>query len=82
MNRYKLLRVTPETKEQLAYLVNLSRSPDTKGWPSDLKTLDFWRDPTTLAQSVDIFTDNGALMEQELLSKGMQPSTLMDDVQR
>uniref|UniRef100_A0A0P6D443 Zinc carboxypeptidase n=1 Tax=Daphnia magna TaxID=35525 RepID=A0A0P6D443_9CRUS len=78
---YKLLRVTPQTKEQLAYLVNLSRSPDTKGWPSDLKTLDFWRDPTTLAQSVDIFTDNGALMEQELLSKGMQPSTLMDDVQ-
>ncbi|KAI9560707.1 hypothetical protein GHT06_011657 [Daphnia sinensis] len=78
---YKLLRVTPRTTEQLAYLVNLSLSPDTKGWPSDVKTIDFWRDPTTLAESVDIFTDNGALLEQELLSKGMQPSTLMDDVQ-
>ncbi|XP_046651366.1 carboxypeptidase A2-like [Daphnia pulicaria] len=79
---YKLLRVTPETTEQLAYLVNLSLTPDTKGWPTgDDNALDFWRDPTGLGGPVDILTNNGAFLERELTSRGMYPSMLMDDVQ-
>lgn len=78
-----MLRVTPETTEQLAYLVNLSLTPDTKGWPTgDDNALDFWRDPTGLGWPVDILTNNGAFLERELTSRGMSPSMLMDDVQR
>lgn len=80
--RYQLLRVTPETKEQLVYLIQLSQSADKLTLPTGLKVLDFWRDPSSLGQSVDILTDNGRLLDQELESKGMPSSLLMDDVQR
>lgn len=82
IDRYQLLRVTPETKEQLVYLINLSQSADKLTFPTGLKMLDFWRDPRSLGQSVDILTDNGRLLDQELESKGMSSSLLMDDVQR
>ena len=80
--RYKLLRVTPETTEQLIYLVNLSLTPDSVGWPAGNKVLDFWRDPTRLHESVDIFTEDGPLLDSQLRSRDMNPIILMDDVQR
>nr|CAH0108893.1 unnamed protein product [Daphnia galeata] len=78
---YKLLRVTPETTEQLSYLVSLSLTPDTARWPIEVNVLDFWRDPTRLGGSVDILTNYSSFLEQELFSKGMSPLVLMDDVQ-
>lgn len=74
--------MTPETLDQLAYLANLSLSPDSVGWPADLKVLDFWRDPTKLHEFADIFTEDGSLLDRELRSRGMSPTILMDDVQR
>lgn len=77
-----MLRVTPETTEQLSYLVSLSLTPDTARWPIEVNVLDFWRDPTRLGGSVDILTNYSSFLEQELFSKGMSPLVLMDDVQR
>lgn len=74
-----MLRVRAGTQEQLDYLMQLGRP---SSWPVGIRVLDFWHDPRRLGEAVDILTDNGPLLEEQLRSKGMSSLVLVRDVQR
>lgn len=65
----------PKTEDQLSYLIQMDNGDSE---------LDFWRGPSALESPVDVMADPqfNRVLEDELKSRGMDPSILVQDVQR
>jgi len=76
LHRYSVLRVIPETVDQLSVLIRLNELINNEF------VIDYWREPSSLHVPIDVMTSNPEILKIQLELNGLSSTVLIHDVQR